>query len=62
MRWANSCIDLVLFAEHLEQKCKPWEHLERGGKMGEEVVVVVVSALLLALYQAYMHTRTHTHL
>lgn len=26
----NSCIDLDLFAEHSEQKCKPWEHLENG--------------------------------
>ncbi len=26
----NSCIDLVLFAQYSEQKCKPWEHLERG--------------------------------
>lgn len=57
-RWGNSCIDLVLFAEYSEQKCKSWEHLERG-KMGEEVVVV--SALLLALYQAYMHTRAHSN-
>lgn len=32
----------------------------RVGKMGEGVVVV--SALLLALYQAYMDTHTHTHL
>lgn len=31
----------------------------RVGKMGEEVVVV--SALPLALYQAYMDAQTHTH-
>lgn len=29
-RWANSCIDSVLFAEYSEQKCTPWEHLESG--------------------------------
>ncbi len=51
----NSCIDLVLFAEYSEQKCKPWEHLEREGKWGKRCWWCQLSYWLWT-----KHTCTHT--
>lgn len=54
--WGNSSTDLVLL-EYSEQKCKPWEHLERreNGRGGG------VSYAVGSEPRVHVHTHAHTH-